>query len=346
MMSDLDNAGRATAIKSSISISDVIREAVHLRPAGRELVGRCPFHADSTPSMYVNDENGVFHCFGCEAAGDAIDFVQRYENVDFDEACERLDSRTYPSRRNEIIRVDRDTVSAARSIWHDAEPPEGTSAEAYLSGRALPLDLLPDLPYLRFARLSFDASGKKYPALVAAVQNFDNEVMGVHRIYLNEDGSKLHDGDVKRSLGAIKGNAIWLNHDWHFSEMQPEHLVVSEGLEDALSQARMDGEEYHSLVYQGVENPLERKLYWASGGAGMLAALEVPDWIRIVTIAVDNDVASTRSAHALIRRLTQRGIECRIHAPPRDKTIPGAATSLIPAPVWLDEPSPDRRSDG
>ena len=57
---------------------------------GREHSGLCPFHNEKTPSFYVVEDKGFFHCFGCGAHGDAIGFVMRADNLDFIEAVERL----------------------------------------------------------------------------------------------------------------------------------------------------------------------------------------------------------------------------------------------------------------
>lgn len=57
---------------------------------GVQRMARCPFHEDATPSLSVNVETGLFHCFGCGASGDVIAFVQRREGVPFPEALARL----------------------------------------------------------------------------------------------------------------------------------------------------------------------------------------------------------------------------------------------------------------
>jgi len=78
------------------SISEVIRNyGVELRPAGKEQIGLCPFHADRHASMSVNEDKGLFHCFACGAGGDSIRFVELIEKVNFKEACKKLDLETF-----------------------------------------------------------------------------------------------------------------------------------------------------------------------------------------------------------------------------------------------------------
>jgi len=94
-------------------IIETISRYVSLRRSGRELVGLCPFHSEKTPSFSVNEEKGVFHCFGCGESGDVIAFVQKVEGVGFLEALSILGMRQdqIERPRNDAIRRKAETVS-------------------------------------------------------------------------------------------------------------------------------------------------------------------------------------------------------------------------------------------
>ncbi len=77
-------------IRSRVPLAGVIARKVQLRKRGREYLGLCPFHSEKTPSFTVNEEKGFYHCFGCGAHGDVIEFVMRAEGYAFPEAVERL----------------------------------------------------------------------------------------------------------------------------------------------------------------------------------------------------------------------------------------------------------------
>ena len=77
-------------LRGRISLADLVGRRVRLARRGREYGGLCPFHNEKTPSFYVVEDKGFFHCFGCGAHGDAIGFVMRADNLDFIEAVERL----------------------------------------------------------------------------------------------------------------------------------------------------------------------------------------------------------------------------------------------------------------
>jgi DNA primase len=65
------------------------RYNVEFTRKGGKLVARCPFHEDRTPSLKIEPYRGTprFHCFGCKAKGDIIDFVKRIANIRSPEAA-------------------------------------------------------------------------------------------------------------------------------------------------------------------------------------------------------------------------------------------------------------------
>jgi DNA primase len=73
-------------------VADVLaRSGVELRPMGRALVGRCPFHTDGgRPNLYVYPESQRWWCYRCGVGGDVIDYMRRRENLTFADACQRL----------------------------------------------------------------------------------------------------------------------------------------------------------------------------------------------------------------------------------------------------------------
>ncbi|MFC4215904.1 DNA primase [Pseudophaeobacter arcticus] len=82
-------------LRSRISISDVVGRKV-MWDQRKSNVGKgdlwapCPFHHEKSASFHVDDRKGYYYCFGCQAKGDALKFVQETENVGFMEAVEIL----------------------------------------------------------------------------------------------------------------------------------------------------------------------------------------------------------------------------------------------------------------
>jgi len=77
-------------LKSRIDIVDVIGNYVELKKAGANYKGLCPFHDEKSPSFSVSPAKQFYHCFGCQASGDAIKFVMEYEKLTYPEAIEKL----------------------------------------------------------------------------------------------------------------------------------------------------------------------------------------------------------------------------------------------------------------
>lgn len=96
------------AIKDRVTLVDMIDELKirKKRSGGNRYVIICPFHDEKTPSCMVYAEEDKFHCFGCQAHGDSIDFYQLYNDIEFDEALARLCDRL------QIQVMDADQVEA------------------------------------------------------------------------------------------------------------------------------------------------------------------------------------------------------------------------------------------
>ncbi|RZI47678.1 DNA primase [Rickettsiales endosymbiont of Peranema trichophorum] len=78
-------------IKDALHLSGYVSRKVRLsKKKNGAFLGLCPFHGEKTPSFHVNDEKGVYYCFGCQAHGDIFEYVMRSENVSFKDALELL----------------------------------------------------------------------------------------------------------------------------------------------------------------------------------------------------------------------------------------------------------------
>ena len=68
-------------IFEAAQIVDVVSDFVNLKKRGVNYVGLCPFHDDSTPSMYVSPTKGIYKCFACGEGGNAVNFVMNHERI-------------------------------------------------------------------------------------------------------------------------------------------------------------------------------------------------------------------------------------------------------------------------
>lgn len=134
-------------LRNAITLSTLIGRTVKLQRAGHEFKACCPFHDEKTPSFYVNDSKGFYHCFGCEAHGDAIRWMTEQQGLQFMDAVKELaliagievpapDPRT--AQRQEEAKDLRDLMDAAQT-WFRAnlDGSQGAEARAYLERRGI-----------------------------------------------------------------------------------------------------------------------------------------------------------------------------------------------------------------
>ena len=84
-------------LKTEVALERLVEASgVELKRAGKDLLGRCPFHDDHGPSLVVSPAKNLWHCLGaCQAGGTVIDWVMRMNGVSFRHAVELL--RANPS---------------------------------------------------------------------------------------------------------------------------------------------------------------------------------------------------------------------------------------------------------
>jgi len=135
-------------VRDEADIVRLITPHTQLKKVGRQWSGLCPFHNEKTPSFSVNQEKGVYYCFGCQAQGDAIEFVRQMEGLDFVGAVEVLAARSgitlryteraegrSRSRRKELTEL----VARSAAFYHERLMDQGDTdarpARDYLRSR-------------------------------------------------------------------------------------------------------------------------------------------------------------------------------------------------------------------
>lgn len=77
-------------LKKRVNLVEVIEPYLDLKKAGASYKGLCPFHDEKTPSFTIQKGDTHYHCFGCGAHGDAIQFLMEHQSMGFVEAVETL----------------------------------------------------------------------------------------------------------------------------------------------------------------------------------------------------------------------------------------------------------------
>jgi DNA primase len=169
-------------VRSCISLASLVARDAKLERRGRLHVACCPFHAEKTPSFCVFPDQH-YHCFGCGAHGDTIDFLMRSRRLSFSEAVAKLagtdkTSAFQPAARQPQQPDDNRNSELARKIWTESGLPVGTLAEDYLRSRRLEL---PEEPVIRF-HPACPRGKDRMPAMVALMSDpATSEPRGIHR---------------------------------------------------------------------------------------------------------------------------------------------------------------------
>ena len=134
-------------IRARLPVSEVVGRRVRLKKQGREFAGLSPFNPEKTPSFFVNDQKGFYHCFSSGKHGDVFKFLMETEGLSFPEAVERLASETgvqlpKPDVREERRERERASLAdvcemAARYFEDCLKVSSGASARDYVARRRL-----------------------------------------------------------------------------------------------------------------------------------------------------------------------------------------------------------------
>ena len=300
---------------------DVISADVALQRRGRELYGLCPFHVERTPSFSVAPEKGFFHCFGCGAHGDAIDYVRLTRRLDFAGAVALLAGLTAQHakcaaptpRRTSKPAVD--TAPLVGEVLAGCEPLGTRSAAALylwsrgLSGANSPGGLNPYPSLLAHPALPYHHEGERgvYPALILPVTASDGSITALQRIWV-VDRVELRRGDEdarapvavrKKSLGHFGDGAVRLAPPGPI-------LGFAEGVETALAVMK-----------------LFRFPCWALCGTARMGhgarppSFWIPPEVDTVMMFGDNGAAGHAAASHAADALRRRGIRAGAHFPDR-----------------------------
>lgn len=143
------------AVRDKTDIVEVVGRHVKLQRAGKDFKGLCPFHQEKTPSFHVVPSKGIYHCFGCQAAGDVYRFLMEVEGLGFVEAVKELAAsagveipeRELNADERRALRAranQREVMAAAAEYFESAlwTGDGGSAARRYLADRGFDDELI------------------------------------------------------------------------------------------------------------------------------------------------------------------------------------------------------------
>ncbi len=336
------------AIKSRISLADMARRYVELRPAGSRLVAPCPFHQETKPSFSINEEQGTFYCFGCQASGDIFDFYGRLNGLDFketlaalaEEAGIRLDAYRSDPRAREQRSQKRDMLKmhelAASHFHSNLNAPSAAVCRSYIEERGISRELVEKFG-LGWSMDSWQDLGESLRRagfnLNAAVEcglqsksqggrtfdRFRNRLMFPIR---NLSGQTIaFGGRIIPSL-AREDDAKYINSSDSPIYKKGEHLF-------GLFQARPSIAVKKSVILtEGYMDVITLHQYGYTQAVGVLGTALTPEQIKRLSgfsshleLMFDGDSAGRKAAFRSCEMLLSRGLSCRVVLFPDDNDI-------------------------
>ncbi len=184
-------------LKSRLRPSEVIGKRVPLKKQGREWAGLSPFSKEKTPSFFVNDDKGFYHCFSSGKHGDVISFLQETERLSFMEAVEKLaaeagmslpapDPQTQAAQ--EKAKGLYEALEAAANLFEaELRRVRGQGARAYLEKRGVP-----EVAQQRF-RLGFAPEGPRALKDELVAKGFEVSVLVAAGLVIKTDRGDVID---------------------------------------------------------------------------------------------------------------------------------------------------------
>ena len=353
-------------IKREISVERLAEaRGVKLRRSGKELIGLCPFHKDTRPSLNIDPAKNVWSCKGtCSTGGSVIDWVMRAEGISTRHALEVL-SRDYlpagsggngnggpPPRRSTIVRLepliersmdDRALLIQVANYYHETlkQSPE---AMKYLEGRGLKSGEMIEHFRLGFANRTLGYHMPASSRSAGAEQRGRLIQLGVYR----ENGREHMNGSVVVPIFNRKGEVVQM----YGRKITPRHLLRADTPDHLYLPGPKRGvwnEEVLALSKEIIlcEALMDALTFWCAGFRHVTtiygvnnfteeikAALRKHDTKRIY-IAYDRDAAGEKAAQAHGEELMQMGIECFRVQFPKGMDANEYALKVTPAPKSL-----------
>ncbi|MGB2793772.1 MAG: CHC2 zinc finger domain-containing protein [Candidatus Acidiferrales bacterium] len=325
-------------LKREISIERLAEaRGIPLRRSGRNLMGLCPFHNDTHPSLSIDPVKNEWHCFGCGRGGDVIEWVKCAEGVSFNHAVELLKRDYFPSaarstgpppKESTTVKLppliehavdDQTLLKAVVEHYHEAlkQSPE---AQQYLMRRGLTSSEMIDTFRLGFANRTLTYRVPDKNRKQGEEQRERLKQIGILR---KDSGHEHFNGSVVIPIFNLQGEVV---------EMYGRKITRLTALRDGT-----EAHTYLSGPLRGVWNEqalitskeiilcealIDALTFWCAGYRHVTASYGVNGFTddhraafekhgtKRIYLAYDRDDAGERAAEKLAEELKGMGIEC------------------------------------
>ena len=289
-------------------IVDLIDARVKLKKQGKNYHACCPFHNEKTPSFTVNGEKQFYHCFGCGAHGNAVDFLMNYDRLEFVESIEELatlyglevpyESGTGPSQLERHQRQSLyQLMGGLNEFYQQAlSQSQASGAREYLANRGLSDDVIKHFS-IGFAPAGWDNALKRFG------RNQDDRQALI-------DAGMLVTNDQGRSYDRFRERVMFPIHDKRGRVIGFGGRVLGDGVPKYLNSPETDifhkGRQLYGLYEAQKNHPEPAKLLVVEGYMDVVALAQFG-----IDYAVASLGTSTTPEHIqLLFRTTDNVICC------------------------------------
>ncbi len=325
-------------IKARVDIVDLISEYVHLKQAGQNWKGLCPFHTEKTPSFTVSPAKQIYHCFGCGNGGDIFTFIVRYENISFPEALGILAKKAgvtlKESRKGTMGTGEKETLlnmhrDATRFFQQSLA--KNSKAGDYLRGRGIGSDIQ--------EMFSLGYAVNSWNALLTHLTHKGYKTETIRKAGLANQGSKgTYDTfrdrivfpicDFKGDVVAFGGRSIDGSEPKYLNS--PETTIFNKrrvlyGLDRARNSIKQAG---YALLMEGYLDVITAHIHGFSNSVAPLGTALTQEQGKLIkrftenaTIVFDSDQAGIKAAKNAANVLLESGLNVEVLSVP-DKEDP------------------------
>lgn len=322
-------------LKQRLNIVDVVRRYVSLRPGGGRQMGLCPFHQEKTPSFSVNETEGFFYCFGCQAGGDVLDFYQRVNGLEFKDALEQLAAEAgielkafkpdpEYDERQKLKRLCHEMHEAAQEYYRrNLNLAAGDVARAYLQKRGADKDAV--------AAFGLGASSDDWQGLATFLKSkgYTPEQGVLAGLLSQNDRGKIYDRFRSRLIFPIQnlsgqviafggriltdGEPKYLNSSDTPIYKKGEHLYGLFQARQAMTRSK------RAILTEGYMDVLSLHQFGYTDACGVLGTALTQDQVKRVAgfcsrmvLIFDGDTAGRKAALRSAEMILQYGTKCSV----------------------------------
>lgn len=317
-------------LKAEVSLVRLVEaKGVELVRHGKDWLGRCPFHADKTPSLVVSPAKNLWHCLGaCNTGGSVIDWVMQAEGVSFRHAVELL--RNDAPLSDAIVRqstvpklaapvaADADDAAALAQVvdFYHATLKQSPEALAYLEQRGIASNDLIDRFKLGFANRTLGLRLPEKNRKAGAEMRSRLQRLGI----LRESGHEHFNGSLVVPVFDEAGHVVEMYGRKITPGLRPgtpQHLYLPGPHAGVFNREALSSPEIILC-----ESLIDALTFWCAGYRHVTCAYGVNGFteehreafkthkIERVLIAYDRDEAGNAAAEQLATQLIADGMDC------------------------------------